>query len=141
MHDYWWYSNNSYSSETTLNITLPSEYEIQFTTLKRNLNSGSFASIDLGEIPNRIGAGNGGSASRDAYVYEQQSSIIQSISNGYVDLNVEESHSLKYENGIFYYTLKGNTVTLTPQKIFPTQLSILRCGSNSVIKNIKIIKL
>lgn len=65
-------------------------------------------------------------------------SPIQKNNNIGMQVGVLTTHSVKYENGVFSHSIHGNTVTLTPQHIIPTEITTIRCGTYNRMNNLKI---
>ena len=116
------------------------DWVIEFDNIKTSsTDSYNQAQIDIGAVANRITFGQVTGSGKLQVIEIHNSSVIQTKNNGTMPMNTLVTHRLEFVNGVYKYTVLGNSVTLTPQYITsPTEITTMRIGSYNKANNLKV---
>ena len=130
--DTWKYDPNSYNSNVTVNINLPSDFKIEFDVNSNSSTSSNTAYLraDNGEI-----IGNTSNGDRKINLYDGTNHFLSS------ELPVSSDITLKWEciNGV--QTLTDGISSVSVNKPNPTSINLIGATTNATIKNIIVYKL
>lgn len=131
------YDTNSYNTNTTLDIDLPSEFIITWES-NRKSSSNSLCCLNIGvDDNNKFQIGTYGSSGANGLQERINGDwqTAQTTSNS--SLNTIQSNTLKYENNLLSYTKGNQTVSKTPT-ISIDKLLMYNVFSNGLIQNVKV---
>lgn len=134
IHDYYRYSSSTYSSSTTVNWSLPTNFKLEFILNSNSATSNNAPMVRFNNASS-IFIGKASSSSRNGIWGDGQWTVI-----GDIPVSTDTEYVLTYENNIATITDGTNTITMNVSTDLTSIYGVIGF-SNGVIKNIRITQL